>query len=69
MTYSIFCIDAPILVKCDSMSAAIDTACKLMNGGAKVYQIKGSDGFMMERSDIEIECVRRREGSRQIETE
>jgi hypothetical protein len=53
-------------VKCDSMAAAIDTACKLMSGGASVFQIKGSDGFMMERHDIEIECLRRREDNRQI---
>jgi hypothetical protein len=58
-TYSIFCIDVPIPVKCDSMAAAIKMACKLMNEGAKVFQIKGSDGFMMERRDIEIECLRR----------
>jgi hypothetical protein len=50
------------------MAAAINAACKLMSGGASVRQIKGSDGFMMERRDIEIECLRRREGNRQIET-
>jgi hypothetical protein len=50
------------------MAAAINTACELMNGGASVCQIRGSDGFMMERSDIEIECLRRREDNRQIKT-
>jgi pantothenate kinase len=50
------------------MAAAIDTACKLMSGGASVFQIVGSDGFMMERRDIEIECLRRRKGNPQIKT-
>jgi hypothetical protein len=36
VTYSIFCIDVSIPVKCDSIAAAIDTACKLMSGGASV---------------------------------
>jgi hypothetical protein len=45
------------------MAAARNTAFKLMNGGAKVCQIRGSDGFMMERRDIEIECLRRWEGN------
>ena len=66
MTYSIYCIGVPIPVKCDSLGVAIITACELMNGGASVCQIKGSDGFMMERRDIEIECLRRGKGSRQI---
>lgn len=68
MTYSIFCVNVPIPVKCDSMAAAIITACKLMNDGASVCHIMSSDGFMMERRDIEIECLRRREGNRQIKT-
>jgi hypothetical protein len=50
------------------MEAAINTACKLINDGASVCQIKGSDGFMMERRDIEIECLRRKKDNRQIET-
>ena len=50
------------------MGVAINTACNLMNGGAGVCQIKGSDGFMMERRDIEIECLRRGEGKRQVKT-
>jgi hypothetical protein len=41
------------------MAAAITAACKLMNDGGGVYQIKGSDGFAMDRQDIEIECARR----------
>jgi hypothetical protein len=68
VTYSILRIAVPIPFKCDSMAAAIDTACKLMNGGTGVRQIKGSDGFMMERRDIEVECLRRKEENRQIKT-
>ncbi len=30
--------------------------------------LKGSDGFMMDRRDIEIECLRRGEGKRQVKT-
>jgi hypothetical protein len=51
------------------MAAAIDTACKLINGGANVCRIKGSDGFMMERHDIEIECFRRWKANRQLKPE
>jgi hypothetical protein len=65
VTYSIFCIGIPIPVKCDSLGAAIVTACKQMTTGVIVWQIKGSDGFVMERRDIEIECLRRGEGYRQ----
>ena len=68
MTYSIHCIGVPIPVKCDSMGVAIITACELMNGGASVCQIIGSDGFMMDRRDIENECLRRSEDNRQIKT-
>jgi hypothetical protein len=49
------------------MGAAINTACNLMKRGASVCQIKGSDGFVMERRDIEIECLRRGEGNHQVE--
>ena len=73
MTYSLFCSDAstpsakmpehPRVVPAhsDSMGQAINTACELINGGSIVWKLKGSDGFMMERIDIETEC-RRREG-------
>jgi hypothetical protein len=66
--FSIFCIDNPIPVKCDSMAGAINTACELMKGGARVSRINGSDGFTMERRDIEIECIRREEGQRHVKT-
>jgi hypothetical protein len=41
------------------MGEAINAACKLIRGGTDVRQIKGTDGFIMDRSDIEIECSRR----------
>jgi hypothetical protein len=50
------------------MAAAIDTACKLMKDGTSVFKITGSDGFTMERHDIEIECLRREESQRQVAT-
>jgi hypothetical protein len=68
VTFTVVFADVPVPVKCDSMAEAINTACKLINDGVKVCQINGSDGFMMERRDIEIECVRRSEGNRQIKT-
>jgi hypothetical protein len=73
MSFLVFCIDAPTLpgrkpdlsraipAKVYSSDAAIDAACKLINGGAVVWQIKGAEGFMMERVDIETEYSRRRE--------
>jgi hypothetical protein len=35
-------------VKFDSMGQAINAACKLIGRGDIVWQIKGSEGFMME---------------------
>jgi hypothetical protein len=45
------------------MGAAINTACKLILAGNVIEQIKGADGFTMERGDIEIECLRRKDKS------
>ena len=39
-------------------------ACKFANEGAMVPGIKGAGGFAMERSDIEIECSRRKSPAR-----
>jgi hypothetical protein len=58
-TYSDSRSTVPMLEACDSMEAAIATACKLIKSGATVHRINGADGFMMERSDIEIEYLRR----------
>lgn len=41
------------------MGEAINTACKLIRAGIEVRQIEGSNGFLMERNDIEFECLRR----------
>ena len=43
----------------NSIGAAINAACKLISDGAIVWRIKGADGFMMERRDIETEYWRR----------
>jgi hypothetical protein len=58
-TYSVLPSTVPMLQTCDSMEAAIATACKLIMGGATVHRINGADGFVMEHGDIEIECLRR----------
>jgi hypothetical protein len=43
----------------DSMGEAIKAACKLIRQGNISWQIKGSEGFSMERTDIEIACRQR----------
>jgi hypothetical protein len=43
----------------DALSHALKAACTLIKNGAIVWQITNRDGFVMERSDIEIECLRR----------
>jgi len=73
VTYEIFCTDATtpskkkpdlcrvVPVNVNSMGAAINAACKLIADGVIVWRIKGSDGFTMERSDIETERLRRQQ--------
>jgi len=46
-------------VNSDSIGAALKEACRLMSDGVIVWKLQGADGFRMERSDIEIECLRR----------
>jgi hypothetical protein len=58
-TYSIHCSDSLTPVKFDSMGASIEAACRMIQGGQIVLQVVGSDGFLMERADIEEECSRR----------
>jgi hypothetical protein len=70
-TYLLFCADVaaqsdkmphlnPVVpVQSDSMGTAIDAACTLIGDGVVVLKIKGPNGFMMERRDIETECKRR----------
>ena len=64
-TYVLFCTDVPIpsdktpdlrrvvSMNLDSMGAAIKEACRLISDGVIVWKIRGPDGFIMERSDIE----------------
>jgi hypothetical protein len=70
MAYELFCTDAPTasrripdncwVAKSDSLRAAIKAACDLITKGIIVWKLKGSDGFTMERRDIETECLRRK---------
>jgi hypothetical protein len=72
MPYSLFCSDAAaqsekmparhrvVPVNPDSMGAAISEACRLIGDGIIVWKLVGSDGFTMERRDIEAEYLRRR---------
>jgi hypothetical protein len=64
VTFSVFCAELPTPVTFDSLGAAINAACKFAMEGAIVYEIRGAAGFAMERSDIEIECSRRKAAAR-----
>jgi hypothetical protein len=73
VSYALFCTDAPdasrkmpplcrkVLVDSASLGVAIDTACELISRGVIVWKLVGSEGYTMERADIEIERARRRE--------
>jgi hypothetical protein len=73
MSFSLFCTNAStqsekapdlgrvVPVNLDSMGAAIAEAIKLIGNGVIVWRIKGLDGFVMERCDIETERLRRQE--------
>ena len=69
VNYSLFCTDAPtplenmrvVSANLESMGDAIKTACRLISESVIVWKIEGPDGFIMERSDIEAECLRRQE--------
>jgi hypothetical protein len=72
MSYSLYCTDPPshsqptpdlrqvAPIAEESLGSAITAACLLISRGSVVWQIRGSNGFMMERSDIETECGRRK---------
>jgi hypothetical protein len=64
MTFLVFRSHDKVPMECDTMSAAITAACHLINSGSAVSGIKGLRGFVMERSDIEIECARRKAASK-----
>jgi hypothetical protein len=80
VSYVLFCTDDPtppqrmpghfrtVSVESDSVGAAINAACRLIADGVIVWKLKGSEGFTMERSDIEIEHSRRQEMSRHLKT-
>lgn len=59
-TYSIYCSDSGTPVELDSMGASIEAACRMIQGGKIVLRVAGSEGFLMERGDIEEECSRRK---------
>jgi hypothetical protein len=48
----------------DSMGATINAACDLIKSGGVVWRIESPTGFVMEQSDIESECFRRRRDNR-----
>ncbi len=74
MSYLLFCSDEitpfdkmpdrhrVVTVNSELMGVAIKTACRLVSEGVIVWKILGADGFRMERSDIENECMRRKRG-------
>jgi hypothetical protein len=71
VAYELFCTDTPpsakrmperyrvVPVDSDSLGAAINAACRLIDDGVTVWKLLGSAGFRMERSDIEAERLRR----------
>jgi hypothetical protein len=60
VAYFVFASDAAEPVRCDTLGAAIGEACKRLSAGGGILCIKSSDGLVMERSDIILECERRR---------
>ena len=48
-----------VRVDSDSIGVAINAACGLIGDGVTVWKLLGAAGFRMERSDIEIERLRR----------
>jgi hypothetical protein len=42
-----------------SMGETIDAGCELIKIGCVVWRIESQRGFVMERGDVECECVRR----------
>jgi hypothetical protein len=62
VAYFVFASELAEPIRCDTLGAAIGEACKRLGAGGGVLRIKGSDGFAMEKSDIILECERRRAG-------
>ena len=69
MTYRLFYSDESIpsdsdqrrskSLEFDSMSATVCAGCELLNSGGTVWRIESPSGFVMERSHVEGECIRR----------
>jgi hypothetical protein len=58
-SFSVYCLGAPTPSTFDSMAAAMKAACDMIISGKTVLRIKSTDGFLMERTDVEMECIRR----------
>jgi hypothetical protein len=71
MTYSLFYVDGVTSteqnsgidrlsrLEFQSMGETIDAGCKRIKIGCVVWRIESRRGFVMERNDVECECVRR----------
>jgi hypothetical protein len=44
----------------DTLGEAISAACNSIKSGNHALRIESPSGFLMERTDIEIECLRRK---------
>jgi hypothetical protein len=64
VAYFVFGSESSEPVRFDTLGAAITEACKRLGSGDGVLRIKGSDGLVMERPDVAIECERRRAESK-----
>jgi hypothetical protein len=60
VAYFVFASDSAEPVRCDTLGGAISEACKRLSAGGAILRIRGSDGLVMEKSDVVLECERRR---------
>jgi hypothetical protein len=60
VAYFVFASDSADPVRCDTLGSAISEACKRLGAGSAILRIKSSEGLVMERSDVVLECERRR---------
>jgi hypothetical protein len=49
-----------IALRFDTLGEAISAACNLIESGGHALRIESSSGFVMERTDIEVEGPRRK---------
>jgi hypothetical protein len=47
----------------DTMGEAITAACNFIKSNHLAWRIESPSGFVMEKADIEIECLRRRDAA------